>query len=560
MDTRARDLIKMGDSLFAQRTSLLTLWQEIAENFYPERADFTTRRGRGQEFAAHLFSSFPAIARRELGNLFAAMLRPRGARWFSLHVRNEALDQTDAVRRALEYMTDIQRRAMYDPAAQFTRATREADHDFAAFGQAVIEADINSDGTALIHRCHHIRDCAWSENAEGVVDVLHRNWSPTARQLMALWPETASEEVKRAFRTDPETTFACRRIVVPARLYDEGRTDGGQARFPFVSLYVEMASETVLEEAGRAWFGHVVPRWQTVSDSQYARSPATELVLPDARTLQAVVRTLREAGEKFVDPPMIAVQEALRSDVALYAGGLTWADVEYDERLGEVLRPLTQDRGGMPIGFEIAQALQKDVRHGFFLDKIQMPEIDAGKMTAFEVRRRIEEHIRAAAPLFEPIEQEYNAPLCMLDFAILRAHGAFGPPEAMPPELLDAEVHFTFSSRLADAADEGQAAIFAEGLAVVDQAAALDPAQKANVNVTEAARDSLRALGWPAKWLNDEQAVRDKQEEGDLRDALGAIGEFGHLLDGKGDAGEVETGETADEREATDGRGRHEGR
>jgi hypothetical protein len=42
--------------------------------------------------------------------------------------------------------------------------------------------------------------------------------------------------------------------------------------------------------------------------------------------------TLLEAGEKFTNPPMIAVQEAIRSDVAIYAGGITWVDKDYDER------------------------------------------------------------------------------------------------------------------------------------------------------------------------------------------------------------------------------------
>lgn len=41
--------------------------------------------------------------------------------------------------------------------------------------------------------------------------------------------------------------------------------------------------------------------------------------------------------------PLIPVQEALRSDVAVYSGGITWIDAEYDERLGEALR--TGQRG-----------------------------------------------------------------------------------------------------------------------------------------------------------------------------------------------------------------------
>ena len=45
-----------------------------------------------------------------------------------------------------------------------------------------------------------------------------------------------------------------------------------------------------------------------------------------------------------LEPKVVAVQEALRSDLALYAGGLSWIDGEYDERLGEVLRRETCPR------------------------------------------------------------------------------------------------------------------------------------------------------------------------------------------------------------------------
>ncbi|MTV47254.1 portal protein, partial [Streptococcus pneumoniae] len=80
--------------------------------------------------------------------------------------------------------------------------------------------------------------------------------------------------------------------------------------------------------------------------SQYAHSPAVVAALPDARLLQQITAVILEAGEKAITPPMVGVQEAIRGDVAVYAGGITWVDAEYDERLGEVLRPMTSDKSG----------------------------------------------------------------------------------------------------------------------------------------------------------------------------------------------------------------------
>jgi hypothetical protein len=514
-----------GDALFARKRPVDALWQEIALNFYPERADFTTRRSEGEDYAAHLFTSYPVVARRELGNLFSSNLRPRSTKWFALRVEDETLDQGTEERRYLDYLAGVQWRAMYDPQAQFVRATKEGDHDFAAFGNAVIRGGPNVEGNGLLFTCYHLRDTAWSENAEGRVDLLHRDWTPTARQLRQHFGEKVSRVVDDACRTEPEKAFACRQVVLPSRLYNDA---SGEARkFPFVSLTIERDSETVLEEIGLSYFPYVVPRWQTVSGSPYGRSMATGIALPDGRTMQVLVRVLREAGEKFVDPPMIAVMDAIRSDIALYAGGVTTADIEYDERLGEVLRPIAQDRGGMPIGFEIAEALREDIRAAFFLDKIQLPQFGSD-MTAFEVRRRIEEHIRAASPLFEPIEQDYNTPLCELAFDVLRSHGAFGPIELMPESLRGADVRFTFCSPLADMSEQNDADIYRQTMeTIVKPAAEVDPALLALVNLDEAVPDAMRASGFKAKWMNGSEAVvmrrRELEEQQKMQAGMAAL-------------------------------------
>jgi hypothetical protein len=510
MKTRMRELLSIGDAMFSKRRVVDDLWQELALNFYPERADFTTVRNEGDEYSDHLYSSYPIIARRELGNLLSANLRPQSNKWFSTHITDSDLDEQSEESQFLEQMRDIQWRAMYEASTGFVRATKQADHDYATFGNAVIFVGPNSQVNGLLYRNYHLRDCAWSENSDGIVDCMYRKWKPTARQLKGMFGENVSKDVHKACEKEPEKTFDCYHIVVPSRIYEyEGRTG---RKFPYVSIYIECTAEHVLEEVGIGYFPYVVPRWMTVSGSVYGRSMATAVALPDGRTTQVVMRTIREAGEKFVDPPMIAIADAIRGDIPLYAGGITIADMEYDERLGEVLRPITQQSGNMPVGFEIASALREDIRSAFFLDKIQLP--DAGTdMTAFEVRRRLEEHIRGASPIFEPVEKDYNAPLCDLTFQVLMTHGAF-PLDRMPDSLRGADIKFSFRSPLADMAEQSEAATFVDVLTrIIMPAAQIDPAQIENVNLTESTRDAMRAAGWKAKWFNPAQAVEQKRAE-----------------------------------------------
>src|SRR3990167_474137 len=166
MDSRARELIKMGEAGFNARSGLHSLWQDIAENCYVERADFTSSRTDGSAFADHLFGSYPLLARRELGNSFGSVMRPRNAPWFGVHVNDDKLDKGNTERAYLEYVTQVQTRAMYDPASKLVDATKQADHDVAAFGNAVIWAGLNSYRTGLLHVNHHLRDCYWTENAD----------------------------------------------------------------------------------------------------------------------------------------------------------------------------------------------------------------------------------------------------------------------------------------------------------------------------------------------------------------------------------------------------------
>jgi hypothetical protein len=503
-------LQQQGDKLFSDRFQLMSLWQTVAENFYPERADFTYVRNIGIEFARNLLTSYPIMARRDLGNSFSTMLRPTSLNWF--HARLEDWDKVDSESRAwLEWSEGIQRRAMFDRASMFSRATKEGDHDFAAFGQAVLQTSLNRNGNGLLYRCWHLRDVVWREGQDGGIDTIYRKWKPHAIDLQRLFPKTISDATRRTVEKDPYQKLEVWHCVIPSDQYQGSK----KYRTPYVSIYYDTMNKCVLEEVGAMELGYIVPRWQTVSGSQYAYSPATVAALPDARLIQSMTRVLLEAGEKAVTPPMLAVQQAIRGDVSLFAGGITWVDSEYDERLGEVLRPLTQNLQGMPLGFEMQKDIRQMIAEAFFLNKITLPQ-PGNDMTAYEVGQRVQEYIRQAMPLFEPMETDYNAPLCENTFNLLMRNGAFGSPYNLPKGLRGREIVFNFESPLHDAAERAKGQRYLEMGSMLAQTVQVSPESIAVIDFDTAFRDVLQATGIPAKWTRSEMDAKkiiDQQKQ-----------------------------------------------
>lgn len=536
MDTRARDVVAQGDRLFGKRLSLLSLWQEIAQQFYVERAHFTVTHMPGEEFADHLMSGFPLMTRRDLGNALSSMLRPNSKDWFSIRTARPEREDNQA-RQWLEWASQVQKRAMYDRRARFARATKEGDHDFVAFGQCVISTEINRREASLLYRCWHLRDVAWAEDESGEVSHVHRKWKPTARELHRSFGGKCHSNVVTAVEREPEREIECRHVILPA----EDWKDGKKVRQPYVSLYIDVENGHVLEETG-SWTPHyTIPRWQTVSGSQYAYSPATVVALPDARLLQAITLTLLEAGEKAVDPPLIAVQEALRSDVALYAGGITMLDAEYDERLGEALRPLTRDLRGIPLGEAMQRAAESQIREAFFLNKISLPPF-SGTPTATQVNQMVTEYIRQAMPLFEPIETEYSASLCEQTFELLRRENAFGAVHDMPDSLSGVDIQFRFESPLHEAVErqKGQRALEAKQMLALF--ADTDPTVTAMIDARAALRQSLEGMGVPAAWMRSDedmaQIEAEQQQAALAQQAIALAGQAGEAAEkiGKGGA------------------------
>ncbi|HET8728363.1 MAG TPA: portal protein, partial [Alphaproteobacteria bacterium] len=458
----AKQLRELADRLFTKRGRFISLCQEVAENFYVERADFTVSKQAGDEYAGNLMTSYPLQCRRDLGDQIQTMLRPTGKVWAHVGTGDPRREDTEA-KQWFEEKENIMRRAMYDRKAMFEEATAMSDHDFATFGQCVMSVRLARTLDRLMYRNWHIRDVVWTDNDDGGLQFIARRWKPAARTLVQLFPKTVDPKIAKTAEKDPFTEYDCLHIVCEADMYD-----GKAGRFPYWSIYYDCTNNKVLEEVPTWNIEYAIPRWKRVSGSQYAYSPATVIALPDARLIQAITLTLLEAGEKAVNPPIIATQDAVRSDVALYAGGLTWIDYEYDEKTGEALRPMPIDTKGIPLGIDLQRDTRELISRAFFLNKLALPRPEqSGQMTAYETGQRIQEYIRGALPLFAPMETEYNGAICDLTWDLLFRNGAFGSPYDMPRSLRGAEIQFRFESPLHDLIEQAKGQKWLEAKAIV---------------------------------------------------------------------------------------------
>ena len=509
---KPHDLLQFQAGRFDQQHAVLSLWQELAEHFYPERAHFLLQHFVGEELADSLASSQPVLIRRDLGNSLDAMLRD--GEWFKISVEGEPDHEG---KKWLEWASAKMLRLMNHRQAGFRRATKEGDHDYVTFGNLVMGIEMNRKYTGVQYRTHDMGTTAWWDNEQGEVDGLCRKWRPKLFEAANYFGlENLHGDYQRQMMKEKgafqEVEFI--HFDMTSEMYGHGEYE----RYPRVSCWLDTKHEHLTECLGSPNPQYIVPRFQTIAGSPYAYSPATVVGLPDARTLQAMTHTLLEAGERHARPPIIATENVIRGDANFYPDGVTFINEDYDQRTGAAVTPLIQDAKGFPFGMDMREGIVEVLQSAFYINKLGLPETDR-EMTAYEVQERMKQYRRENLPLFAPIEHEYSGRLCEVTFDLLFRNGFFGSPQDIPRSLMGRDIQFKFESPLSAAEEELKVQQFRQVASLLAETAEIDPYLKEHTDFGTAFRDAVEGGGAPVKWLRDvDEAQRqiDQRQQNDM--------------------------------------------
>jgi hypothetical protein len=523
-DARSEALIEKGLGLLSKKTQLNTFWQNVAYNFYPQRAFFTRvdPYPYGRDFASNLTTSFPILVASEYANAISSYLRPSGQQWFEIDVayRNKDTDLDNESKKWLEWATQVQYNFIQDRESGFSMAVDQGDADFAVFGQSAISIEIDWKRKTLLHRCWNLRDLAWTQGANGIIDFVVREWRTTINNAYQFFGDKLCANTLRKKGKEGDGEIIIHHVVLRTEdfyeLFSTAEITKRDIKQPFVSLYLEVGEKHTIEQVGVPTIIYFIPRDQTVSGSQYAYSRAVVAALPDARLLQSITLSLLEAGEKTVNPPIITFENSVRDDISLAANTLNYLAYNEGQSIDDVVKVMNLDKSGLQYGLAMQDAIKAGQKDAFMLNKLQLPVFDR-EMTATEVRRRYQDWIRNAAPFVDRLQVEYNQVLCKMQFDTLKYVGAFGPADYMPnalrEDLLRGNVSFKFKNPLLEAKEEEKMQKFVEMTGLIANNAAIDPDLAFLPNLDLALRDVFDGANIPAKWLNDEETVEVMKQE-----------------------------------------------
>jgi hypothetical protein len=229
-----------------------------------------------------------------------------------------------------------------------------------------------------------------------------------------------------------------------------------------------------------------------------------------------------EAGEKAVEPPILATHEAVHGGINIGAAQVTWLDKTYDERNGESVRAL--ELGTHPeFGENLRQGVTSNLNAGWFLNKLFMPQ--NYDKTAYEAQRLHDEFLRSVLPIIEPAEAERNGNHLELVLQKTIDMGLWGDMEKeMPKELRGKQIDFAYDNPIQDARKQEATFAYKAAAEVNAIAAQTSPKVLAAFNGEVAYRDAIMGVA-PATWLLSEdeaaEAMAEAEQEQTMTEAAG---------------------------------------
>lgn len=508
-DELAEDIIRRNDALKSDRGTWDTLWQQIADYVMPRKSQITTKKTEDVTGFTDDLYNMTAIRSNQV---LAAGQKDYlvSGQWFAFDAPAESED--DDAKTWFQRCTEITMREL--ARSNFYLEVHEMFLDRGAFGTACLFLE-EGRKTLLNFKKFDVGTFSIAEDADGMVDTFFRDFEMTARQAYQRFGDMAGKCIREALTSDDprklDQKFPFVHAVFPREDSKRNRKKQDGPNKPIASIYVNVKDRCVCRNSGYDEHPLAVSRFLTWGESPYGYSPSIE-ALPTVRQVNFIEKQMDALAEVAAFPRML-IPEGLDGDVDLRAGGVTI----FDPNTPNAVPKEWATQGRYDVGMERIKTKDEAIREAYHVDLFQMlKQIDAGKMTAYEVAQRVAEKVAAFSPTFSRLQTEVFNPVLLRVFGMLFRAGKFGDPPASvivdnggELELQLPEVTLTSKLALAIKAVENNA--FLQMVQILAPIAELHPDILDNYDLDKVARGVGKNLAVPTAWqrpLAEVEAMR----------------------------------------------------
>jgi hypothetical protein len=504
------------ETLKSKRAAWDAFWQDVAEFCMPRKAEImssttspTTHRD------SVLFDSTMVYANMVLSNGCMSYLTPADSRWFSFdppaHLKGD--DECEQYTRQCSEIASLELAN-----SNFYTEIHELYLDRGCFGTAVLYCE-EGRRSPLNFRKFDVGSFSISENEEGFVDTLSREFLYTARQAVQKFGiENISEVIRTAFESGKsdqmDREFAFIHQIFP-REDDQIEFGKKDARnMPVASIYIEKDKKKLCRVSGYVEFPFFATRYlRWMNEHVYGWSPAW-MALPEARQLNFLQKQMDALAELAAFPRFL-VPDTHEGEVDYRAAGVTYFDSNNPHSVPQEWATA----GKYDIGKDRVEMKKEVINKCFHVDMFQMfANLERPQMTAREVTERASEKLVQFSPTFARLSSELYTPLLRRVWALLTRAGKMPPPPKQmlvegPDGLMVPEPNVVYSSRIALAIKNLENASLMAMFEMWSPMVQVKPEVLDNANWDEMFRDSVRNAGLPARWLLEMDQIGEMRAE-----------------------------------------------
>lgn len=524
---RVKEILDRWKVLKNSRSSYNADCEEIARRIFPSYANtfngpinnmsgldgFGVTRVRAGAYAKDQVDATGSNALWKFAAVFESLLTPRNSRWHKLVPSDRALLRKRTIQLWFEELTEHLFAYRDNAAANFAGQRFDTYMSLGAFGTGALFIDSLDKryGAGFRYRACPMGEVHFTENHQGIVDSVYRNFVYTARQAMQKWPKTLPKRI-REFAEDPkkaETPFSFVHCVSPREEYDSRRLDITGMAFRSEYIWESLQDESeVLSHDGYHSFPYSISRYITGPGEVYGRSPAMQ-VLPSLRLLNEQKKTILKQGHRAADPPLLAHDDGVMSDITITPGGITYGGVNDEGR--PLIQPLQV--GTPAINKEMMDDERAVILDSFLITVFQLL-VETPEMTATEVMERTREKGVLLSPMMGRQQSEALGPQITREVDLLMMQGLMSP---MPDMLRQARGRYSieYDSPLSRAQKAEEASGLFRSIDYVQNYVGVtgDKRPLQWIDFDSAFPEVLRISGVPARWISSPEKVAAMREQ-----------------------------------------------